>query len=67
MNQLKTKGFSMASRCPFYGEAEEALERLLIHCPKIWCKWSALFSLSRDCWVCPFLVKDLFLGGPVSH
>ena len=64
MNQQKKKGFSMASRCPFYGEAEEALEHLLIHCPKIWCMWSALFSLSGVCWVRPFLVKNLFLGWP---
>ena len=60
----KKIGFSMESRCMFYGEAEEALEHLLIHCPKIWCMWSALFSLSRDCWVRPFLVKKLFLGWP---
>ena len=55
----------MASRCPFCGEVEEALEHLLIHCPKIWCMWSALFPLSGDYRVVyPFLVKDLFLGWP---
>ena len=64
MNQLKKIGFSMASRCPFCGEAEEALVHLLIHYPKIWCMWSALFSLSRACWVCPFMVKDLFMDWP---
>ena len=46
INQLKKRGYSMASRCPFCGEVEEAFEHLLIHCPKIWCMWSALFPLS---------------------
>ena len=64
MNQLKKRGFSMTSRCPFCGEAKEAFEHLLIHCPNIWCMWSALFSLSGDCWVCHFLVKDMILGWP---
>ena len=50
MNQLKKRGFPMASRCPF------CLEHLLIHCPKIWCMWSTLFTLSRDCWVCSSLL-----------
>ena len=64
MNQLKKRGVYLANRCPFCGEAEEALEHLLIHCQKIWCIWSALFTLSGGCWVCHFLVKDLILGLP---
>ena len=65
MNQLKKIGFCMASRCPFCGEAEEALVHLLNPLPpKIWCMWSALFSLSGACWVFPFMVKDLFMDWP---
>ena len=43
-DQLKKRGFSLASRCPFYGKAEEVMEHIFIHCPMIWCLWTALFS-----------------------
>ena len=33
MDQLKKRGFQMASRCPLCGKAEEVLDHLLIHCP----------------------------------
>ena len=48
MDQLKKKGFSLASRCPFCGQAEEVLEHLFIHCPKICGLRTALFSLSEN-------------------
>ena len=35
MDQLKKRGFSLASRFPLCGKAEETLEHLLIHCPKV--------------------------------
>ena len=63
MDQLKKRGYSLASRCPLCGKVEETLEHLLIHCPKVWCMWTALFSLSGGGWVCPFLVKELMLNG----
>ena len=62
MDQLKKRGFSLASRCAFCGQDEESLEHLFIHCPKVWCIWTAIFSLSGGGWVCPFLVKDLLRG-----
>ena len=64
MNQLQKRGFSLASRCPLCKEAEETMEHLLIHCPKIWSMWTILFNLSGGGWVCPFLVNDLILGWP---
>ena len=30
------KGFSLASKCPFYGKVEEVIKHLFIHCPMIW-------------------------------
>ena len=55
LDQLKKRGFSLASRCPLCGKVEETLEHLLIHCPKVWCMWTALFSLlgggkRTKCW-----------------
>ena len=62
MDQLKKRGFSLASRCALCGKDEESLKHLFIHCPKVWCMWTAIFSSSEGGWVCPFLVKDLMLG-----
>ena len=45
MDKLKKRGFSLASRCALCGKDEESLEHLLIHCPKVWCMWTAIFSL----------------------
>ena len=61
-DQLKKMGVSLASRCPFCGEAEEVIEHLFIHCPMNWRLWTALFSAHGGGWVCPLLVKDLILG-----
>ena len=61
MDQLKKRGFSLASMCPFCGQKEEALEHLFIHCSKIWDLWTTLFSLSDGGWVCPYLVQDLLV------
>ena len=58
----QTVKVSLASRCALCGKDEEFLEHLLIHCPKVWCMWTAIFSLSGGGWVCPFMVKDLMLG-----
>ena len=62
MDRLKKRGFFLASRCALCGKDEESLEHLLIHYPKVWCIWTAIFSLSGGGWVCHFLVKDLMLG-----
>ena len=61
-DQLKKRGFSLASRCHFCGKAEEVMEHIFIHCPMIWRLWTALFSAHGGGWVCPLLVKDLILG-----
>ena len=64
MNQLKKRGLSLASRCPLCKEAKEAIEHLLIHYPKTWSMWTALINVAGGGWVCPFSIKDLFLGWP---
>ena len=61
-NQLKKRGFSLASRCPFCGKAEEVMEHIFIHCPMIWRLWIALFVAHGDGWVSFLLVKDLIFG-----
>ena len=35
MDQLKKRGFSLASRCPLCGKDEESMEHLLIHYSKV--------------------------------
>ena len=35
MEQLKKRGFQMASKCPLCGSAEEDLDHQLLHCPKV--------------------------------
>lgn len=43
---LKFRGFSMASMCPLRRNAEETVDHLCIHCPKIWKMWIALVSVA---------------------
>ena len=62
MNQLKRRGFPLASRCPLCGESEEDLHHLLIHCSKVWELWSSLISCADIAWVCPYLAIDLLTG-----
>ena len=62
MEQLKKRGFQMASKCPLCGNAKEDLDHLLLHCPEVWGLWAALLSLPGLQWVCPYLVKDLLQG-----
>ena len=62
MEQLKKRGFHMASRCHLCGKVEEDLDHLLVHHPSVWGLWAALISISSLQWVCPYLVKDLLSG-----
>ena len=62
MENLKRRGFQMASRCPLCGKADEDLHYLLIHCPSDWGMWESLISIPGLNWVCPLLAKDLILG-----
>ena len=62
MDQLKKRGFSLASKCLFCGQMKEVLEHLFIHCPNIWGLWTTLFSPSEGGCVCPYLVKELIMG-----
>ena len=59
MENLKKRGFQLASKCPLCGKAEEELNHLLFHCPLIRGLWEGLFSIPDIAWVCPFLIKDL--------
>ena len=62
MNQLKRRGFPLASRCPLCGGSKEDLHHLLIHCSKVWELWSGLISCVDISWVCPYLARDLLMG-----
>ena len=62
MNQLKRRGFPLASRCSLCGESEEDLHHLLIHCSKVWELWSGLISCANIAWACPYLARDFLLG-----
>ena len=57
--QLKKRGYHVASRCSFCRRDEDGLEHILVHCPLIWGLWADLLSVVGACWTCPFLVKDL--------
>ena len=63
MQQLKSRGYQLASIWPSCRRDEESLEHILIHCPSIWGLWADLFSVLGICWTCPFLVKDLICSG----
>ena len=59
MENLKKRGFQLASKCPLCGKAEEKLNRLLFHCPSIRGLWEGPFYIQGRAWVCPYLIKDL--------
>ena len=61
---LKKRGFQLASRCPLCSEVEENLNHLLLHCLVIWGLWEGLIYLLGFFWVYPFAVKDLLLEWP---
>ena len=61
MNQLKRRGFPLASRCPLCGE-EEDLHHLLIPCPKVSELWGGLLSCADTVWACRFLARDVLIG-----
>ena len=61
MDQLIRRGHHLASICPFCRKNKEALEHLLIHCPKIWGFWAVLTSVTRADSACPLTIKDLLL------
>ena len=42
MEQLKKRGFLLASRCPLCGKVEWNLNQHLVHCPRIWDLWLVL-------------------------
>ena len=65
-DQLKKRGFQLASRCPLCQKDEETLEHLLIHCPAVWGLWAALISFPSMDWVCPLSAKDLMMGWTTS-
>ena len=44
MEQLKKRGFHLATRCPFCGKSEETLEHIMIHCLLIWDLWAIIFA-----------------------
>ena len=46
-DQLKKRGFQLASRCPLCQKDEETLEHLLIHSPAVWCLWATPHFFSK--------------------
>ena len=61
MEQLKKRGFQLASRCLLCRKTEENRSHLLIHCPSVWGLWQGLIHIPGLAWVCPLAVKDPFL------
>ena len=61
MDQLKKRGFQLASRCPLCKEDEENIDHLLLHCSLVWGFCVAFISLQGMEWVCPLLIKDLMV------
>lgn len=59
INQLRKRGFQLASRCPFCQKDEEKLNHTLIHCPSIWGQWTIVLSIAGVPWVCPLSVREL--------
>ena len=59
MEQIKKRGFELASRCPLCSNAEEDLDHLLLHCPSMRGLWVALTSIPCLQWAWPYSVKDL--------
>ena len=45
MEQLKKRGFHLASRYALCGKVEENLNHLLFHCPLVWDLWAGLISI----------------------
>ena len=63
MDRLRRRGHHLTSKWPFCRKNEEALEHLLVHCPKIWGLWAALTYVTRADWARPLMVKDFFFAG----
>ena len=61
-DQLRRRGFPLASRCFFCNRDEEVLKHILLHCSKIWGLWTTLFSIQGGEWVCPSSMLEFFLG-----
>ena len=59
-NQLKKRGYQLASICPFCRKNEDSLDHILIHCSAIWELWTTILSVTGVSWACPYKVKDLF-------
>ena len=51
-----------ASKYPLCGKAEDELNHLLFHCSSIKGLWEGLFSILGIAWVCPYSIKELFMG-----
>ena len=60
MNQLKNRGYQLASICPFCRKNDDSLDHILIHCLAICELWTTILSVTRISWACPYMVKDLF-------
>ena len=66
MEQLRKRGFQMASRCPLCGRAKENLDHLLLHCHSIWSLWGGIISIPSLSWACPCSAKELLEGWSCS-
>uniref|UniRef100_A0A5B7BN90 Reverse transcriptase zinc-binding domain-containing protein n=1 Tax=Davidia involucrata TaxID=16924 RepID=A0A5B7BN90_DAVIN len=59
MDNLKRRGFVLASRCIMCEKEEETSNHLFLHCDVARVLWNVLFSLGGCQWVMPRTVREL--------
>ena len=62
LDQLQTRGWSLANRCFLCHSHEESIDHILLHCGKAWVLWKLLFSLFGLYWVIHSTVRETPLG-----
>ena len=62
LEQLQSRGYSLANWCFLCLFEVETMDHLLLHCIKTWALWNLLFSLFGVAWVLSSLVKETLLG-----
>ena len=60
-DHIKMRGRALANRCFLYGEEEETVDHLLIHCTKARLLWDLLLAIFGVPWVFPLSVRETLL------
>ena len=61
LDQVKRRGWSLATRCFLCLVEEESIDHILIHCTKARVLWELLFALFGVTWVLPLTVRETLL------